>query len=192
MLLPPAAPPQETGKDLTGVEAAAPATPPSISSDSFQTIFIRNSGLQNIAYQPGDWLEPKDGSNQRMMIVGGSPAGGGTPADGSSPFGRKAGDEFELPGLGRADQSSAGAIALSVVCMQIQKRIPFRGSRFFSQPKSPQGDVETCQRDCVLNEDSEVQGCVWGCERETRSNTVRAVSPLLSSGDGGIAKGVTQ
>ena len=192
VLLPPAAPPQETGKDLSGVEAAASTTPPSISSDSFQAIFVQNSGLQNIAYQPGNWLEPKDGSNQRMMIVGGGPAGGGTPADGSSPFGRKADNEFELPGLRRADQSSAGAFALSVVCMQIQKRIPFRGSRFFSRPKSPQGAVETCQRDCVLGEDSEVQGCVWECERESRSNTVPAGSPLLSSGESGIAKGVTQ
>ena len=67
--LPPVAPPQASGADLSGVEVAAAITTTEISGADVQTFLISDQGVQPAAYQPGDWLEPKDGSNQRMMIV---------------------------------------------------------------------------------------------------------------------------
>lgn len=37
-----------------------------IESDDLQTLLVSASGAE---FEPGDWLEPKDGGNQRMMIV---------------------------------------------------------------------------------------------------------------------------
>ena len=66
----PLAPPQATGQDRSGVEVAAAISAPEIGGDDVQTFLISDQGIQSTAYQPGDWLEPKDGSNQRMLIVG--------------------------------------------------------------------------------------------------------------------------
>ena len=56
---------------------------------------------------------------------------------------------------------------LQVVCMQQDSetyRIPTRGDRYFSVPKTAEGPVQLCQRDCALNETTNVQQCVWDCE----------------------------
>ena len=162
-LLPPGSPPQASGNDLFGVDAATVSTSLSIGGDSLQTILVQDGGIQDIAYQPGDWLEPKDGGNQRMMIVGsgqtGAPVAAGlvfrarTPAQASSAA-------RSVVSAGQTD-----LIALSVVCMQIEKGIPARGSRFFSQPKSPDGrGPDMCQRNCVVAGGGAIQRCVWECE----------------------------
>ena len=68
-LLLPDDPPQASGEDVSGVEVAAALTVTRIDGDDVQTLLVSDSGA---TYRPGDWLEPKDGSNQRMMIVGAS------------------------------------------------------------------------------------------------------------------------
>ena len=161
-LLPPGSPPQASGNDLFGVDAATGSTSLSIGGDSIQTILVQDGGIQDIAYQPGDWLEPKDGGNQRMMIVG--------PGQTSAPV--AAGLVFRSRTPAQASSAAqsivlavqADLIALSVVCMQIEKGIPTRGSRFFSQPKPPAGAVQMCQRNCVVAGGDAIQGCVWECE----------------------------
>ena len=158
-LLPPGSPPQASGSDLFGVDAATGSTSISIGGDSLQTILVQDGGIQDIAYQPGDWLEPKDGGNQRMMIVGSGQTGAPVAA----------GLVFRAlpPAQARTVTNStgqAGLIALSVVCMQFEKGIPARGSRFFSQPKSPAGAVQMCQRNCVVAGGDAIQRCVWECE----------------------------
>ena len=69
-VLPPLAPPQASGADVSGVEIAAAVSAPEVSGSDVQTFLISDQGVQSAAYQPGDWLEPKDGSNQGMVIVG--------------------------------------------------------------------------------------------------------------------------
>ncbi len=66
----PLAPPQATGQDRSGVEVAAAISAPEIGGNDLQIFLISDEGEQPASYQPGDWLEPKDGSNQRMLIVG--------------------------------------------------------------------------------------------------------------------------
>ena len=63
-------PPQAPGVDLSGVEVAAGVTTSRIGGSDVQTLLIRDQGLKPASYRAGDWLEPKDGSNQRMMIMG--------------------------------------------------------------------------------------------------------------------------
>ena len=158
-LLPPGPPPQASGNDLFGVDAATGSTSLSIGGDSIQTILVQDGGIQDIAYQPGDWLEPKDGGNQRMMIVG----PGQTPAPVAAGLVFRAGTPAQARTVSLAS-GQTGLIALSVVCMQIEKGIPARGSRFFSQPNSPDGAVQTCQRHCVAAGGDTIQRCVWECE----------------------------
>ena len=158
-LLPPGSPPQAVGKDLFGVDAATGSTSLSIGGDSLQNILVQDGGIQDIAYQPGDWLEPKDGGNQRMMIVG--------PGQTSAPVAAGLVIRARAPAQARTVPLAAGQtdlIALSVVCMQREKGIPVRGSRFFSQPKSPDGTVQMCQRDCVVAGGGALQRCVWNCQ----------------------------
>ena len=66
----PLAPPQATGQDMSGVEVAAAISAPEIGGNDLQIFLISDEGEQPASYQLGDWLEPKDGSNQRMLIVG--------------------------------------------------------------------------------------------------------------------------
>ena len=165
-LLPPGSPPQASGNDLFGVDAATGSTSLSIGGDSLQTILVQDGGIQDIAYQPGDWLEPKDGGNQRMMIVGSGQTGAPVAA----------GLDFRAwtPAQARTvslASGQTGLIALSVVCMQIEKGIPKRGSRFFSQPKSPAGAVQMCQRNCVVAGGDTIQRCVWECEVDAAGAT---------------------
>ena len=159
-LLPPGSPPQASGNDLFGVDAATGATSLTIDDDSIQTILVQDGGIQDIAYQPGDWLEPKDGGNQRMMIVG--PGQTAAPVAAGLVF--RAGTPAQANAVPLAAAGQTDLIALSVVCMQFDKGIPPRGSRFFSQSKSPVGAVQTCQRNCVVAGGDSIQRCVWECE----------------------------
>ncbi len=63
-------PPQASSTDRTGVEVAPAISSRRITGAEVQTFLVNDPALQVTAYRPGDWLEPKDGSNQRMMIVG--------------------------------------------------------------------------------------------------------------------------
>ena len=69
-LLLPNDPPQASGEDRPGVEVAAALTANRIGGADIQVFQVSDPGIQPAAYRPGDWLEPKDGSDQRMMIVG--------------------------------------------------------------------------------------------------------------------------
>ena len=186
-LLLPDDPPQASGEDRSGVEVAAAVGTRRIGEDDVQTFLVNNPGLQTAAYSPGDWLEPKDGSNQRMMIVGAgqvSAARRGEPSPAapvqfhpqilksqatvsahSSPNFAEAvallGRKFGSPAY---SNSNSAIIRLSVVCMQIDHDIPTRGARYFSVPKTAQNDVQGCQRNCVLEETENIQLCVWKCE----------------------------
>ena len=200
-------PPQASGEDVSGVEAAAAVSAPRIGSDDVQVFLVSASGAD---YRPGDWLEPKDGSNQRMMIVGaGQAAGAALPSPRHTAFSRS--EQPGVPGepsksslstlalLGtstgsktsefsaeasvesyasggpslaepvRASSTGSGIVPLSVVCMQIEQDIPTRGARYFSQPKTAQGPVQTCQRNCVLSQSRNMQNCVWRCEETAQA-----------------------
>ena len=239
-LLLPDDPPQASGEDVSGVEVAAAITTTRIGGDDVQALLVSASGAD---YQSGDWLEPKDGSNQRMMIVGAGqgaavaavdadvsvtavsigrddlpvfPAsapdaeyqpgrlerkggsnqrmtiatGMGSSIAGAALFAnasQRQGRNFEKTGAafspGKTSALAAamaippshgGKVAplvidsaftrLTVVCMQIDHAIPSRGARFFSRTKIAEGEVQLCQKDCVLNAGSNIQACVWECE----------------------------
>ena len=68
--LPPDDPPQARGQDLPGVDLAPANTAGGIGPNDLQPFLLDGADLEQAAYRPGDWLEPKDGSAQRMMIVG--------------------------------------------------------------------------------------------------------------------------
>ena len=198
----PLAPPQASAQDRSGVEVAAAIGSPRIAGNELQTFLISDEGVQPATYQPGDWLEPKDGSNQRMMIVAAGPATAASsnsarsveyvtaawfssnsetfafathavlrgpstlPALSLASFARNR--FYPLGHAGSQYNLAASTITqLQVVCMQQDSatyRIPTRGDRYFSQPKSAEGAVQLCQRDCALNETTNVQECVWKCE----------------------------
>ena len=61
-----------SGKDVAGVEVAAANSVPAIGPDDLQVLLVSADGGD---YRPGDWLEPKDGGNQRMMIVSAGQSG---------------------------------------------------------------------------------------------------------------------
>ncbi len=203
-LLLPDDPPQASGEDVSGVEVAAAVSVGRIGQDDVQTFLVNNPGLQPAAYSPGDWLEPKDGGNQRMMIVGAgqvaavaraaAPSGIAplqldqqilkmqatisSPHDSSifaSAMALGTKSATAPPRTTRASRpasltSSSTLTQLSVVCMQQEHDIPTRGARYFSQPKATQGAVQLCQRDCALNEVSNIQRCVWQCEANAQGN----------------------
>ncbi len=151
-LLLPDDPPQASGEDVSGGEVAAAVSVDRIGQDDMQTFLVSNSGA---TYRPGDWLEPKDGSNQRMMIVGTSQvsavASTALSAVASPQFDPqilKTQTAFSSPGSplfaaamapfdGRAIRAAAVTsnstiTELSVVCMQIGHDIPTRGARSLS------------------------------------------------------------
>ena len=175
-------PPQASGSDRSGVEIAPAIGARRIGGDDVQTFLVNNTGLQAVAYSPGDWLEPKDGSHQRMMIVGVTPVAAAASAspgatENTLPVavgGRTVSeipvswtfDTLERSCIPRRFHASAGSLTwLDVVCMQrLAPEIPTRGARYFSEPKPAEGPVQRCQRDCALNETENVQQCVWACE----------------------------
>ena len=173
--------PQAAGEDLAGVEAAVAVSATSIEMDDLQTMLLTVAA----DYEPGDWLEPKDGGNQRMMIVG---AGQATSAAALSYGVRGPVVSRIRKGLGNASSAlsrfnpvvdlrasvvdpqsvaataSSGLTQVTVVCMQFDFDVPTRGARYFSQAKVADGSVQLCQKDCVLAGGDNIQGCVWACE----------------------------
>ena len=199
----PLAPPQATGQDRSGVQVAAALSAPEIGGNDLQIFLISDEGEQPASYQLGDWLEPKDGSNQRMLIVGVSQGTSAAPTASRQPvramtlryypafpslevaepavfhgmptfqlmrFAPLTTSVFYSPLVVSASYALASEptiTQLQVVCMQQDSetyRIPTRGDRYFSEPKAAEGPVQLCQRDCALNETTNVQQCVWDCE----------------------------
>ena len=152
-LLPPRAAPQAPGEDLSGVEIAAARTIVQLSSDDLLTFIVKMPDSETATYSAGDWIEPKDGANQRMMIVGTGQTEAVVPSMISKLF-----------GIGFNEAGSSELQVLSVVCMQRGAELPTRGARYFSKSKSAATTVELCQQECVLNEEEGIQGCVWECE----------------------------
>ena len=186
-------PPQASGEDRSGVEVAAAVSTTRIGPDDLQTFLVNDPGLQTAAYSPGDWLEPKDGSNQRMMIVGAaqvSAARAATSSRVASPQLDRHILKMQTTVSAHASPIFAEAVALlgkttsrpafstststitqlSVVCMQLLGDIPARGARYFSQPKAAQDAVQLCQQKCVLDGMDNIQGCVWRCEANAAGN----------------------
>ena len=186
-LLLPDKPPQASGEDRSGVEVAAAVSTRRIGPKDVQTFLVNNPGLQPAAYNPGDWLEPKDGGYQRMMIVGASQVAAANNTDplpvvipqlrpqatkvqtSNSPhasprFGAAVALLGRNAGPTVLSNSNSAITQLSVVCMQMDHDIPTRGARFFSRPKTAEDAVQRCQKDCVLDEQENLQWCVWNCE----------------------------
>ena len=170
--------PQASGQDITGVQIAPVTTPAGIGQNDIQTFLVNNVGSQPASYSPGDWLEPKDGGNQRMMVVASSQAAtaglasqalhsklreSAMPAAWGSFATRRS---YQSPAsLPPRQQSMNSALTqISVVCMQLERDVPPRGARYFSQPKTAEGDMQTCQKNCVTEGGDAIQRCVWDCE----------------------------
>ena len=188
-------PPQDSGEDVSGVQIAPVTSIASIGQDDRQTFLVHNSGVQPISYSPGDWLEPKDGGNQRMMVVSSSQAAGTGSAAQSRPI--KTTDpaiaaafetfrRFEQPNahqspevlLPRMQSHNPALTQISVVCMQLGRDLPTRGARYFSKPKEAEGAVQQCQKDCATAGAANIQVCVWQCELDPNHAT-----PALDTGD---------
>ena len=120
-------PPQEEGVDLPNVEVAG--------LGNITSVLVENRSSRPIKYTPGDWLEPKYGSIQRVMIV-----------------------RETLIESGEIKE-------VDVACMQKERDEPDYGIRFFSQTKQTEGVVQMCQRRCVSDpkQSEQVQDCIWGC-----------------------------
>ena len=171
-LLLPEEPPQAAGQDVSGIEVAAALSVSSIGSNDLQAFLVSASGA---AYEPGDWFEAKDGANQRMMIVATGQASAAVAVSESmlpsrvktrvdtSPYTLSV-VPFQ-PATRKRSAPTSGFIQLTVVCMQSDRNIPTRGSRYFSKAKVPEGSVQSCQKECVIEGGIAIQGCVWGCER---------------------------
>ena len=174
--------PQASGEDHSGVETAVENTVDRIDEGDLQTIVVSAS---EVNFLPGDWLEPKDGGNQRMMIVGVEQHTGSAALP--------AFDVFRSPTQSRAKDrlgdtpyrplkaeilnphhvaasyatranTTSGLLKLTTVCMQFDNDFPPRGARFFSKAKVAEGPVQLCQKECVLEGGDNIQGCVWDCE----------------------------
>ena len=170
--------PQASGQDITGVQIAPVTTPDGIGQNDIQTFLVHNAGSQPTRYSPGDWLEPKDGGNQRMMVVAASQTATAGAASQARPsklrepamparFGSLAEwVSYQSPGpLPPRQQSMNPELTqISVVCMQLEQDVPSRGARYFSQPKTAAGNVQLCQKDCVVEGGHAIQQCVWFCE----------------------------
>ena len=169
----PQSPPQERGSDHSGVAIATPVTTPMIAGDTQQSVLVRDSGVFPVNYRPGDWLEPKDGSNQRMMIAG---TDHGTTTVAST----VQATSFSLPSTSHSNVEPEFT-RLVVICMQQDNNIPVRGSRFFSRPRIVTGPVQSCQRDCVLKGSKTMQACVWDCEDSSFDREAANATPEKSS-----------
>ena len=173
-VVPPDEPPQERGEDIPDVEAAPAGTTSEIGGDDLQPFLMRDTGVRPVSYQPGDWLEPKDGGNQRMMIVGVTQVSAPDAGGGQDPVVLAGGlDAMAFLGPDTPEQfpirvsSQTRLTLLQVVCMQFDKDIPTRGARYFSKPKQAESAEQLCQRDCVLSQSSSIQQCVWQCQEES-------------------------
>ena len=109
--IPPGNPPQATGRDHRNVEVAGAQTT--------RYVLVRNRSSASVTYRRGTWLEPKDGSYQRMIVA----------RTVTVPRGR--------------------VLQVPTACMQRSKGVPASGLRFYSQPKAASGAVQSCQRRCL-------------------------------------------
>ena len=130
--LPPPAPihsaPQAGGRDISRVEVAGRGT--------VARLTVANDSSRSVTYYAGSWLEPKDGSYQRMMVLDTRTIRSGASAD------------------------------IPTACMQVSKSVPARGLRFFSETKSAGGALQSCQTSCLgRGLQSAVQSCIWDCEK---------------------------
>ena len=107
----PGAPPQAVGTDIANVEIAG--------QGSTRSLWVANRRSQSIKYTAGQWLEPKDGRYQRMIITRTTYVGPGQ------------------------------IVPLPVACMQKGKSTPANGLRFFSQSKLSTGSIQQCQVECI-------------------------------------------
>lgn len=182
--------PQASGVDITGVQIAPVTTPAGIGQNDIQTFLVNNAASQPASYSPGDWLEPKDGGNQRMMVVAASQAA--TPGPAAQPRPSKLREPAmaarfgslaelrsnQLPGVFPPRQQSINPALtqVSVVCMQRERDVPPRGARYFSQPKRAEGDVQLCQKNCATEGGDAIQRCVWECETNPSGETYTPTS----------------
>ncbi len=186
--------PQASGQDITGVQIAPVTTPAGIGQNDVQTFLVNNVDSQPASYSPGDWLEPKDGGHQRMMVVAASQAATAGPASQALPskvqesvMPARLGSRAEL----RSDQSpdslpppprqqsmNPALTQISVVCMQFDRDIPRRGARYFSQPKTAEGEVQLCQKNCATDGGDAIQRCVWHCETNPAGPASDPYTPL--------------
>ena len=151
--------PQASGQDITEVQIAPVTTPAGIGQNDIQTCLVNNVGSQPASYSAGDWLEPKDGGNQRMMVVASSQAATAGPASQALPskvqgsimparLGRRAelrSDQSpaSLPPPPRQQSMNPALTQISVVCMQFDRDIPRRGAGTSPSRRQPR---ETCRR----------------------------------------------
>ena len=99
-------------------------------------VTVANDSSSSIIYHAGSWFEPKDGSYQRMMVLDTRIIDSGDSAD------------------------------IPTACMQFSKSVPATGLRFFSEPKSAGGSLQSCQTSCLgRSSQSAVQSCIWDCEK---------------------------
>lgn len=186
-LLLPDDPPQDSGEDISGVQIAPATSIESLGENDLQTFLVSNPGIQPISYSPGDWLEPKDGGNQRMMVVSSSQARGSESAAQSPPIkttvpaiskvfnGFDQSNDYQSPDmfLAREQSRNQALTQVSVVCMQLGRELPTRGAKYFSKPKEAEGAVQECQRDCATAGATNIQACVWKCELDPNHATSR-------------------
>ena len=62
--------------------------------------------------------------------------------------------------------------------MQLERDVPPRGARYFSQPKTAEGDLQTCQKNCVTEGGDAIQRCVWDCETQVNTQPAQQLAPL--------------
>lgn len=127
--------PQANGVDEPLIEVAG--------ENTVRRLRVANDSRGTLRLRAGEWFEPKDGSNQRMMVTRTT----------SVPPGE--------------------VVVVPTACMQNSKRIPPSGARFFSRTKSSSGRVQQCQVDCLSDsEGTSEQSCIWRCEWPTIDWTV--------------------
>ena len=186
LLLPDDPPPGIRPGHHRSADRARDHRPRAIGQNDIQTFLVHNAGPQPASYSPGDWLEPKDGGDQRMMVVAsGQPAPAGPSAPGTGLT--SCGDlpclqgwatlsnclPYRSPGPPppRQQAVSPSLTPISVVCMQRERDVPLRGARYFSQSKAAEGEVQLCQKNCATAGGEAIQRCVWDCETDPSGET---------------------
>ena len=140
--LTPQASPQEVGTDIPNVEVRGLGTT--------RQLAVRNTSDNFVTYRQGDYLEPKDGDFQRMIIT-------------------------ETTRVAAGETAS-----IPVACRQRDMDTPARGAAFYSMPSTIQTDsASLCQLDC-LDETSSVQSCIWRCETQPESAVREFTTPSPS------------
>ena len=108
----PSNPPQEVGQDISGVSVRGLGL--------ISRVAVQNLSANAITYNAGDYLEPRDGDFQRMIIT--------------QRVAVAAGQLAEIP----------------VACRQVRKSIPATGATFYSMPSTLQSDENSaCQARCL-------------------------------------------